>query len=178
VLSSVNILIAYLPVYGEATGLSVEIVGLLLAVRAGASMVSRALIAPMRRFLGRRDLLVTCMVVPAVVLIVMSFTAAIPALLVAMVLAGFGLGLGQPLTLSWVAGQAPEDLRGTAVAARLGGNRVGQFVLPAAVGLVAGIAGVGAVFWALGLLLGAGAVFVRTGPFVEDAPAPPVRPPA
>lgn len=176
VLSSVNILIAYLPVYGEATGLSVEIVGLLLAVRAGASMVSRALIAPMRRFLGRRDLLVTCMVVPAVVLVVMSFTAAIPALLVAMVLAGFGLGLGQPLTLSWVAGQAPEDLRGTAVAARLGGNRVGQFVLPAAVGLVAGVAGVGAVFWALGLLLGLGAVFVRTGPFHEDARAESVTP--
>jgi MFS family permease len=168
VLSSVNILIAYLPVYGEATGLPVEIVGLLLAVRAGASTVSRLLMTPMRDALGRRNLLVVCLVVPAIALATMSILTSVPALVVVMVLIGFGLGLGQPLTLSWVAGQAPRELRGTAVAARLGGNRVGQFVLPAAVGVVSGIVGVGAVFWTVGILLGLGAVFVRTGPFREE----------
>lgn len=169
VLSSVNILIAYLPAYGEATGLSVETVGLLLAIRAGASMTSRILLVPMRGVLGRRNLLVACMVLPAVALAVMVAIGTVAALFACMVLIGFGLGLGQPLTLSWVAGRAPVDLRGTAVAARLGGNRVGQFLLPAGVGVVAGFAGLGAVFWSLSILLALGATFVMTGPFVEDA---------
>ncbi len=169
VLSSVNILIAYLPAYGEATGLSVETVGLLLAIRAGASMTSRMLLVPMRRVLGRRNLLVACMVLPAAALAAMIAIGTVPALSVAMVLIGFGLGLGQPLTLSWVAGRAPVDLRGTAVAARLGGNRVGQFLLPAGIGLVAGFAGLGAVFWSLSILLAVGASFVMTGPFTEGS---------
>ena len=169
VLSSVNILIAYLPAYGESTGLSVETVGLLLAVRAGASMASRILMVPMRRLLGRRNLLVACMVLPAIALVVMVVIGTIAALVVCMVLTGFGLGLGQPLTLSWVAGRAPLDLRGTAVAARLGGNRVGQFLLPAGVGVVAGFVGLGAVFWSLSILLALGAMFVMTGSFIEDA---------
>jgi MFS family permease len=175
VLSSVNILIAYLPAFGAATGLSVELVGLLLAVRAGASMVSRLIMGPMRRRLGRRNLLVACMVGPAVALVVMSLIGTVQALFVAMIVVGFGLGLGQPLTLSWVAGQAPPDLRGTAVAARLGGNRVGQFVLPASIGIVAGLAGIGAVFWSLSILLTLGAIFVRTGPFREDDDGGPTR---
>lgn len=169
VLSSVNILIAYLPAYGEATGLSVETVGLLLAIRAGASMASRILMVPMRRLLGRRNLLVACMMLPAAALVVMVVIGTVAALFAAMVLIGFGLGLGQPLTLSWVAGRAPADLRGTAVAARLGGNRVGQFLLPAAVGIVASFVGLGAVFWSLSILLTLGATFVMTGPFLEDA---------
>jgi MFS family permease len=169
VLSSVNILIAYLPAYGEATGLSVEMVGLLLAIRAGASMASRILMVPMRRLLGRRNLLVACMLLPAVGLVVMVVIGTVAALFACMVLIGFGLGLGQPLTLSWVAGRAPVDLRGTAVAARLGGNRIGQFLLPAGVGVVAGFVGLGAVFWSLSILLALGATFVMTGPFIEDA---------
>lgn len=167
VLSSVNILIAYLPAYGAATGLSVETVGLLLAIRAGASMASRILMNPMRRLLGRRNLLVACMVLPAVALVAMVLIGSTAALFGAMVLIGFGLGLGQPLTLSWVAGRAPPDLRGTAVAARLGGNRLGQFLLPAGIGMVAGVAGLGSVFWALALLLMLGASFVATGAFAE-----------
>lgn len=169
VLSSVNILIAYLPAYGEATGLSVETVGLLLAIRAGASMTSRILMVPMRRVLGRRNLLVASMVLPAIALAAIVAIGTVAALFLAMVLIGFGLGLGQPLTLSWVAGRAPEDLRGTAVAARLGGNRVGQFLLPAGIGILAGFAGLSAVFWTLSILLTLGATFVMTGPFSEDA---------
>ena len=40
VVVTVNVLIAYLPAYGETKGISVQVVGLLLALRAGASMAS------------------------------------------------------------------------------------------------------------------------------------------
>ena len=68
----------------------------------------------------------------------------VPAWLLAVlvVLLGLGLGVGQPLTMSWLAEMAPAGLRGRAMSLRLTGNRLGQVVIPSAVGAVA--AGVGA----------------------------------
>jgi MFS family permease len=63
-------------------------------------------------------------------------------LAVVVVLLGLGLGAGQPLTMSWLAEVAPAGLRGRAMSLRLTGNRLGQVLIPSAVGLVA--AGVGA----------------------------------
>jgi MFS family permease len=167
VVVSNNVLIAYLPAYGVATGLSVEIVGVLLALRAAASMASRLLIGSMRSRVNRRTLLVACLVGPALALFVVSLRSEVALLFAAMLVVGFGLGLGQPLTLSWIAGQAPPELRGTAVSLRLAGNRVGQFIVPAGLGLVGGIAGVSGVFWSLGVLLVVSALLVRTAKFVE-----------
>jgi MFS family permease len=167
VVVSNNVLIAYLPAYGVATGLSVEIVGVLLALRAAASMASRLLIGSMRSRVNRRTLLVACLVGPALALFVVSLRSDIALLFAAMLVVGFGLGLGQPLTLSWIAGQAPPELRGTAVSLRLAGNRVGQFIVPAGLGVVGGFAGVSGVFWSLGVLLVVSALLVRTAKFVE-----------
>jgi MFS family permease len=167
VVVSINVLIAYLPAYGEAEGISVQVVGLLLALRAAASMASRVLMGAMRNRLGRRNLLIACMLAPSVALFAVSVNASFGILVLAMIVTGYGLGLGQPLTLSWIAGQAPRDLRGTAVAVRMAGNRLGQFAIPAALGMVAGIVGVAGVFWSLGIFLAVSAALVRTGPFVE-----------
>jgi MFS family permease len=168
VVVSSNVLIAYLPAYGAASGLAVEVVGLLLALRAAASMASRLLIGSMRARVNRRTLLVACLIGPALALFLVSVLSEVAILFVAMFVVGFGLGLGQPLTLSWIAGQAPPELRGTAVSLRLAGNRVGQFVVPASLGLVGGIAGVSGVFWSLGLLLVFSALLVGTARFAEE----------
>jgi len=167
VVVSNNVLIAYLPAYGVATGLSVELVGLLLTLRAGASMASRLLIGVMRSRVNRRTLLAACLLAPALALFVVSLRSEVAILFLAMFVVGFGLGLGQPLTLTWIAGRSPAELRGTAVALRLAGNRVGQFLVPATLGVIGGIAGVSAVFWSLGILLVVTAVAVRTARFVE-----------
>ncbi len=54
------------------------------------------------------------------------------------------------------------DERALAVSARLSGNRLGQFILPVAAGILANGAGVGAVFWSMALLLGASLVASAT----------------
>jgi MFS family permease len=169
VLSSIDILVAYLPVYGEANGIPVETVGLLLAVRGGTSMTARALMLPLRRLLGRRRLLVGSMLLPAIVLAALPLAGSQTALLfVAVAMIGFGLGLGQPLTMSWVATRAPVEIRATAIGVRLSANRFGQFALPVSVGLLAGAAGVPAIFLAVGGLLAVSAALVTRAPF--DAP--------
>lgn len=169
VLSSIDILVAYLPAYGAANGIPIETIGLLLAVRGGASMTARTLMLPLRRLLGRQRLLLGSMLLPAVVLAAVPFAGTEISLLCgAMALVGFGLGLGQPLTMSWVATRAPVEIRGTAIGVRLSANRFGQVALPATVGVLAGAAGLPAIFWALGALLGASAALVTRAAF--DAP--------
>lgn len=168
VLTSIDILAAYLPVYGEANGLSVEVVGLLLAARAGASMASRLLMIPLLAMLGRRRLLVVSMILPALALAALPRLDLVSTLFVAMAVIGFGLGLGQPITLSWVAGRAAPDVRGTAIGVRLSGNRLGQVVLPSAVGAIAGTAGLAAIFPSLAVLLLISAGFVISTSLDDD----------
>jgi sugar phosphate permease len=79
---------------------------------------------------------------------------------VVLVVAGFFLGIGQPLTMSLIVQAVPDDARGTALAIRLFGNRVDQVATPAGAGLVAGAAGIAAAFWLLGGLLAVAAATV------------------
>jgi hypothetical protein len=74
---------------------------------------------------------------------------------------GLGLGVGQPLTMSWLAETAPAGLRGRAMSLRLTGNRLGQVVIPSAVGAVAAGVGAAGVLGATALALGAVAAAAR-----------------
>lgn len=165
VLTSIDILAAYLPAYGEANGMSVQTVGFLLAVRAAASMAVRLVMVPLIVLLHRRPLLVLSMLLPAVALATFPFLDQRPLHYLAMIVIGFGLGLGQPITLAWVAGQAPTEVRGTAIGVRLTGNRLGQTVLPLIVGGIAGATGVAAMFFCLSAILTLSSAFVLRGSF-------------
>ncbi len=162
VLSSADMLFAYLPVYGQARGLTIEVVGLLLSAYAALAMVSRLLMLPMLRILGRRQLLILSMVMSAGMMGLLPFFDSEAVLLVVMSLTGLGLGLVQPLTISWVAERSPVETRATALSVRLGGNRLGQLLIPSLAGLVAGAAGISAIFWLMALLLALSASLTLT----------------
>lgn len=74
-------------------------------------------------------------------------------LAIIVLIAGFSLGVGQPLTMSLISQATVPEERALAVSTRLMGNRFGQFVLPAGAGLLATGAGTGGVFFALSILL-------------------------
>lgn len=158
VVSSVDVLVAYMPVYGEVRGLTVSTVGVMLAVRAGASMVSRLFMGYLISRLGRSRLLALSMGAATVGLVILPLAES-PLLLAAlMVLIGLGLGIGQPMTMAWVANRSPRAQRGIALGVRLTGNRAALVVVPIVVGAVAGAAGVSLIFWLIAALLGVGAV--------------------
>ncbi len=76
---------------------------------------------------------------------------------VGFVLLGLGLGVGQPLTMSWLAEMAPAGLRGRAMSLRLTGNRLGQVLIPSTVGfLAAGVGSAGVLYATAGALALAG----------------------
>ncbi|MDI3388798.1 MFS transporter [Streptomyces sp. B-S-A8] len=164
VLSATDILTAYLPVVGEHRGIAPATVGLLLSLRAAATIACRLVMTPMIRLIGRTALLVaTCLVGG---LLCAGIALPVPVWGLALMLAalGFCLGVGQPLSMTTVVQAAPDGARSTALALRLTGNRLGQVAAPASAGLVAGVAGAAAPFLMLGvLLMGAAGLATRGG---------------
>ena len=165
ILAAVDIVTAYLPVIGERLGIGPAVVGALLSLRAVASILSRLLIPWMVRALGRVRLIAVSAAGSALAMAALPVPDGAVGLAAVLVVAGFFLGIGQPLTMSLIVQAVPDDSRGTALAIRLTGNRVGQVATPAAAGLVAGAAGIAAAFWLLGglLVLAAATVVRRPG---------------
>ncbi|MFF9220582.1 MFS transporter [Streptomyces viridosporus] len=178
VLSATDILTAYLPVVGEHRGIAPSVVGLLLSLRAAATIACRLVLTPLLRLLGRTVLLTVTCLLAAVLCAGIAVPVPVGALAVMLAALGFCLGVGQPLSMTTVVQAAPADARSTALALRLTGNRLGQVAAPAAAGLVAGAAGVAAPFVVLGalLFLSAGAA-LRTPAAPADATAPAEDPP-
>jgi MFS family permease len=142
VLAAVDITLVYLPALGADRGLAAGFIGLVLTLRAAASMTSRFFLGRLVKLVGRRRLMIVSVALSAVSMAVVAVPMPPVAMAAVVVLLGLGLGVGQPLTMSWLAEVAPAGLRGRAMSLRLTGNRLGQVLIPSAVGLVA--AGVGA----------------------------------
>ncbi|MFJ1580081.1 MFS transporter [Streptomyces sp. NPDC088182] len=179
VLSATDILTAYLPVIGEERGITPTVIGLLLSLRAAATIACRLVMTPMIRWLGRTVLLtVTCLLGG---LLCAGIALPVPVWGLALMLAalGFCLGVGQPLSMTTVVRAAPDGARSTALALRLTGNRLGQVAAPASAGLVAGVAGTAAPFLMLGgLLVGAAGLGLRAsgGKPADPSPGKPADP--
>ncbi|MEV7034785.1 MFS transporter [Streptomyces sp. NPDC093272] len=153
VLSATDILTAYLPVVGEHRGIAPAVIGVLLGIRAGATIACRLVLTPLLRLLGRPLLLTVTCFLAAVLCAGIALPVPVWALALLLAALGFCLGVGQPLSMTTVVQAAPEGARSTALALRLTGNRLGQVAAPAGAGLVAGLAGVAAPFVMLGALL-------------------------
>ncbi|MER6490288.1 MFS transporter [Streptomyces griseorubiginosus] len=174
VLSATDILTAYLPVVGEHRGIAPSVIGLLLSLRAAATIACRLVLTPLLRLLGRAALLTVTCLLGALLCAGVALPVPVWALAVMLALLGFCLGVGQPLSMTTVVQAAPDGARSTALALRLTGNRLGQVAAPATAGLVAGVAGVAAPFVMLGgLLLVSSGVALRSAVRREEGAGPP-----
>ena len=161
VLAAADVFTAYLPVIGAENSIGPRVIGVLLALRAAASIAARVGIGATVRRIGRTRLITIGAGSAAAALMGMTVTHDVFALGVLSVLAGFGMGFGQPLSMTLVVQLVPEHARSTALAVRLTGNRIGQVATPAAAGIVAGNAGASSVFWLLGAILVASALAIH-----------------
>jgi MFS family permease len=161
VLAAVDITLVYLPALGADRGLAAGFIGLLLTLRAVASMTSRFLLGRLVSRFGRRRLMIGTAALSAVSMAVLGLPLPPVAMATVVVLLGLGLGVGQPLTMAWLATAAPAGLRGRAMSLRLTGNRLGQVVVPSVVGAVAAGLGAAGVLWATAAALAAVATASR-----------------
>jgi MFS family permease len=161
VLAALDLLMAFLPAWAEERGISVATVGWLLAVRAFVSLVSRVVVVRLVATFTRRATFLGSLVMGVAGLALLPFVDVGGAIGV-MCLLGVGLGLGQPLTLSWVSSLAPPHARGAAIGLRITANRLAQTVLPPSIGLAAAGSGSSGVFLGTAVVLaGATATVLR-----------------
>jgi MFS family permease len=178
-LTAVDILVAYLPAYGEERAISPQMIGFALATLSLAQMTSRIGLGWLLDRFGHVAVLVGSMTLAAITIPVLIIPIGELVLLATMAIAGLGLGLAQPLTLVWVAIATPPASRGLAMGVRMGGNRFGQLLVPVAVGATAGQLGIGAILGAVaGLLAGAAGYVIRSRAEFINAGSPPAEPSA
>lgn len=147
-LATTDIIVAFLPLVGEENGIAPIGIGVLLAIRAAASITSRLLL-PMMLFRWSRTGLITASLVGAgTTLATLPWLFGNPVLAaILLAIIGFFLGLGQPITMTLITQAVPPDARGAALALRLLANRLGQVALPIGAGLLAAPAGPGGALW-------------------------------
>jgi predicted MFS family arabinose efflux permease len=161
-----DIVLIYVPLLGTERGIDVRDIGLLLMVRAAASMVSRIFYARIVAATGRWRLMVGSTIVCAVTYAL--FAAPLPLWAMHIVIAGMGFsfGLATTLSITMVIDMTSAPARGTANSLRIMGNRLGQFVLPFSAGLIAVASGLAGLF-----LLIAVAIAASAGAMVWKRPA-------
>jgi MFS family permease len=153
----VDVVLIFLPLFGRQIGLSVSEVGVLLAIRALASMGVRLVLGEISRKLGLRLILNAGSALTLVSMVALALVDNFWIIAVIMLVSGFAMGIGQPATMAWVSRIAAADSRGLAIAIRLTANRFGQVALPALAGVIAG-GGVAGVFYMLAVVQAASIV--------------------
>lgn len=133
-------------------------IGVLLTLRAAATMLSRIGLSTLTGRLGRRRLVVVSSLVGGLAVALVAAPVHPAVLGAALLVAGFCLGVGQPLSMAIVSVAAPPGSTSTWLAVRLMGNRLGQSLVPAVVAVAAASTGTAGIFVAtgIGLLITAG----------------------
>src|SRR6266550_605692 len=155
--SAQDLVVVYLPLLGAERAMAVDAVGLLLTVRAVASMLARLAFARLHDWLGTRALMILSTYAGAVSYVALAMPLPFALMNVAIAVAGFALGVAVTVSIAALLSLASAEARGTANSLRMMGNRVGQFTIPVIAGLVAAAAGAASIFFILGLTLVAAA---------------------
>jgi MFS family permease len=147
----VDVILIFLPVLGRELGFGSSQIGLLLAIRAVASMGVRVVLGRISDRFGMKFILNGGALVTMLGTIALAFISDFVILAIAIAITGFAMGIGQPATMAWVSRISSPEHRGLAISIRLTSNRLGQVLVPAVAGTIAG-AGIGSVFFLLAAL--------------------------
>ncbi|WP_165972002.1 MFS transporter [Paenibacillus piri] len=163
-LSNREIFAAYFPLLGEKMNLSPSMIGIILSIMGAASMIIRMTQPYLVRRFGRMNVLTWALYISGAIYIMTPSIPLAVVLTVLIAILGAGLGLGQPLSLSYTIQVSPLERRGEVLGLRITFNRASQFIVPLVFGSIGGVAGITAIFWASGLLLLLGGWMTRSKP--------------
>jgi MFS family permease len=145
--------IVYIPLLGAERHIDVHDIGLLLTVRAAASMTARLFYSRMVLAFGRWNLMTASTCVCGLSYAVFALPLPLWAMHIAIAMMGFSFGLATTLSITIVVDMTSISARGTTNSLRIMSNRLGQFVMPFGAGLVATVASVGGLFVALAVAI-------------------------
>nr|WP_298449521.1 MFS transporter [uncultured Marinobacter sp.] len=153
---------SYLPVYLDSLQMSAVMIGVLVSLRAGVSMVIRPFIPRIIHAAGGRGNATTIALGGvAIGLAYLGFATGAPSIALVALLVGFGGGLTQPLSMVVLAESVGAEQRSGALGMRLMVNRAVHFVAPLFFGVLLGVSGFGVAFGVSGLLIALVAISLR-----------------
>ncbi len=153
---------SYLPVYLDSLQMSAVMIGVLVSLRAGVSMVIRPFIPRIIHAVGGRGNATTIALGGvAIGLAYLGFATGAPSIALVALLVGFGGGLTQPLSMVVLAESVGAEQRSGALGMRLMVNRAVHFVAPLFFGVLLGVSGFGVAFGVSGLLIALVAISLR-----------------
>ena len=157
VVSSSDALIVYIPLLGAERHIDVHDIGLLLTVRAAASMLARLFYARMVAAFGRWPLMTATTFAYALTFAPLAVPLPLWAMYAIIAVMGFSFGIATTLSITIVVDLTTTGARGTANSLRIMSNRIGQFATPFGAGLVAAATGLAGLFLLLAALIAAAA---------------------
>ncbi|WP_292272828.1 MFS transporter [Marinobacter sp.] len=152
---------SYLPVYLDSLEMSAVMIGVLVSLRAGVSMVIRPFIPRIILAVGgRRKATTLALCTISAGLACMGFATNAPFIALLSILVGLGGGLTQPLSMVVLAESVAREQRSGALGMRLMANRAVHFVAPLLFGAVLGMSGFGVSFGLSGVVVALVAVIL------------------
>jgi MFS family permease len=144
------------PVLGHERGLSASVIGTILGAFAVAAALVRVALPMLAAHLREWAVVMGAMAATAVLFGIYPFLHSPLAMGLCSVLLGVALGTVQPMIMSTLHQITPEARHGEAVALRIMAINGSSVAMPMLFGVAGAVIGISGVFWAVGILVGAG----------------------
>lgn len=167
-----NGIMVFLPLYlAKELGYSVWWVGVAMFTLQAAGFIAAPIAGHMSDKMGRRNVIMSSMIMTGVVLFFMVFAGGSPVFVAFVALLGFFLFAIRPVLQAWLLDATPKNLGGTAIGAMFGIQAVGSAVGPVICGIIADKYGLLSTFWFLAISIIVANMLVFFMPQTQQEPA-------
>jgi MFS family permease len=153
----------FVPIYGNAIGLSASKIGSILAAFAAATFLVRLAMPLLAKRLSEHQVLTTALFLGGIVFLAIPFSRSVATLMALSFCLGLSLGAGQPMVMALLHSHAPAGRMGEAAGVRMSLINSMAVAVPLLFGAVGGAFGVAPVLWSVGVFLTTGGWLTRRG---------------
>jgi MFS family permease len=151
----------FVPIYGNAIGLSASKIGVVLAAFAMATFTVRLSMPLISRHVPEHRVLTSALYLAALVYVAIPFSRGASTLMLLSFCLGLGLGVGQPMVMALLHSLAPPGRMGEAAGVRMSLMNSMAVAVPLVFGAVGGTIGLSPVLWSVGVALATGGYLTR-----------------
>ena len=151
----------FVPIYGNAIGLSASKIGVVLAAFAMATFTVRLSMPLISRHVPEHRVLTLALYLAALVYLAIPFSRSASMLMLLSFCLGLGLGVGQPMVMALLHTLAPPGRMGEAAGVRMSLMNSMAVAVPLVFGAVGGTIGLSPVLWSVGVALATGGWLTR-----------------
>jgi predicted MFS family arabinose efflux permease len=159
--SGLDIFQFYIPVYGNAHGLSASAIGIVIGMCAVGGFAARMILPPLIARLKEEKVLAYALVLGGLSLVAVPFVTTAVALSIIAFFFGFGLNVSQPISFMIMYARSPAGRSGEALGVRFAVDNATKLVAPVIFGALAAAFGVAALFWINAAMLTSGSFLIR-----------------